>query len=99
MKVQRVLGLAYQNPLLCQRNFRGRWIGYVGNEYAFPDRRPLRPLDVVDVEHHLRKAFIKDARLNLKRYFRSFYLVLTVRQHALSTRARITPVPQRREPG
>src|SRR6266699_2118426 len=98
MKMKRTLAFADQNSLLRHSDSGGCRIAGIGDEYALPDGCALRALHVVDVQHHFRKAFVENTRLNLKRHLRSLQLVLQPGQRFLRTRSEIDAIGECKQP-
>src|SRR5947207_8485021 len=99
MQAQSVACFADENSPFRERYFWRGWIADVGKKNSLPDRRTLSALHVMNVEHHLREAFIKNARLDLKRYLRALQLLLQLRQRLLGTRRQVDAVAQGQDPG
>src|SRR6185437_531267 len=96
--MKEVLALAYQDSALCKRHARRGRVRGIGDENALPDRGALGAFYVMNVQHLLRKSFVKHARLDLKRYLRSLEPVLQVGQSRLRTWRQINAVRQCQQP-
>ena len=98
MQVQSVPALTDQNSLLCKGDLGCARIADVGKKHSFPDCRALGALHVANVEHHLGKAFVENARLDLKRNLGAFQLVLQAGQGFLSMGREIDAVSKSKQP-
>ena len=98
MQVQAVLAFGNENSFMRQRN---AWIGGIGDirqKNALPDRRALRGVHVLHVEHDLREPFVEDPGLDFKRNLRAFELILEMSQRSQRPRCEIESVDQRQQP-
>src|SRR6201993_2038420 len=91
--------LADDDSLFRQSDARVRSVGEIGHEYALPDGGSLGVLDVLDVDHDLRKSFIENAWLDLERNLRAFQAIFEAAQSRLSFGRDVDAIAQREQPG